>query len=65
MWFDKVVYYLGSKMVIYLGEKYIWKLMMKTRTERKNLYLMEEIDTVYSKLIKEYEDDEYVYIKNL
>ncbi len=62
MWFEKLVYYFGNKLVLYLGEKYLWRLLVKSTLEKKNLYLMDELDHVYSKSIEEQETDGYVLV---
>lgn len=62
MWFEKIIYYIGNKLVVYIGEKYLWKLMIKSKLEKKNKYLTDELNNAYGKLLEEHEDDEYVLV---
>ena len=62
MWFEKIFYYIGNKLVVYIGEKYLWKLMIKSKLEQKNKYLTDELNNAYGKLLEEHEDDEYVFV---
>ena len=62
MWFEKIFYYIGNKLVVYIGEKYLWKLMIKSKLEQKNKYLTYELNNAYGKLLEEHEDDDYVLV---
>lgn len=62
MWFEKIIYYIGNKLVVYIGEKYLWNLIVKSKLEKKNLYLTDELNNAYIKLLEEHEDDDYVLV---
>jgi len=62
MWFEKIIYYIGNKLVVYIGEKYLWKLMIKSKLEKKNKYLTDELNNVYGKLLEDHDDDDYVLV---
>ena len=62
---EKMFYYFGSKLVVYLGEKFVWKVFVKERFELRNKYLTDELDDVYSKMIDEHVRDDFVLIDHI
>lgn len=62
---EKIIYYIGNKLIFYIGEKYVWKMIGKTKMEKRNKYLTNELNYVYSTMIKDHVDEnEFVIIEN-
>jgi len=64
MWMEKILYYFGSKMVVYIGEKYVWNFFLKSKVEKKNKYLTNELNDIYDKMIEEHIMGDYVMIEH-
>ena len=51
-------------MVVYIGEKYVWNFFLKSKVEKKNKYLTNELNDIYDKMIEEHIMGDYVMIEH-